>query len=113
MEPGGSGKGLECRLLEPRNVVHPGPNSRCSPSSLQDLIAQREDLGQQTDTRDGNWAQSKAGGRANVPAAADRAVTLEPAATGRLLVGALHCARLERCLEKKNFNDMSLAERPG
>ena len=35
-----SGKGLECRLLEPRNMVHPGPNSRSSPSSLQNLIGE-------------------------------------------------------------------------
>ena len=39
-EPGGSGEGLECRLLEPHYMVHPGPNSRCSPSSLQDLIGE-------------------------------------------------------------------------
>ena len=37
---GGSGEVLECRLLEPHNMVHPGPNSRCSPSSHQDLIGE-------------------------------------------------------------------------
>ena len=39
-EPGGSGEGLECRSLEPHNMVHPGPNSRSSPSSHQDLIGE-------------------------------------------------------------------------
>ena len=39
-EPGGSGEGLECRSLEPHNMVHPGPNNRSSPSSHQDLIGE-------------------------------------------------------------------------
>ena len=38
---GGSGKWLQCRLPEPRDMEHPGPDNRCSPPSSQDLIGER------------------------------------------------------------------------